>query len=197
METLSLNSRRGLTWAVWSVLVVCGVLGRLWQPEYNLTPLAALTLFGSLIFAQRWLVAILPLTILTISNVWLPEYNSRVEMIVIYGCFLIPIAFHGWLREKYTFAKLALIGGLPSLMFFVITNGVVWIIRRGIAFDDSLAGLTECYTVALPFYRWMLAGDVFYVVALFGGWSLAMSYAARQEPVQAQPAQELVPVTVS
>lgn len=188
METLSLNSRRGLTWAVWGMLVVCGVLGRLWQPEYNLTPLAALTLFGSLIFTERWLVAVLPLTILTISNVWLPQYNSQVEMIVVYSCLLIPVAFHGWLREKFTFGKLAIIGGLPSLMFFVITNGVVWIIRRGIAFDDSLAGLVECYTVALPFYRWMLAGDVFYIAAIFGTYAVCAKLAPRQE---------LAPVLVS
>jgi hypothetical protein len=202
METLSLNSRRGLTVsataaAVWSVLVVCGVLGRLWQPEYNLTPLAALTLFGSLIFAERWLVAVLPLTILTISNFWLPDYNSRVEMIVIYGCFLIPVAFHGWLRQKYTFGKLALIGGLPSLAFFAITNGVVWYIRRGVAFDDSLSGLADCYAVALPFYRWMLAGDIFYMVMLFSGWSFALRYASRQAPVQMRPTQELVSVPVT
>jgi hypothetical protein len=197
METLSLNSRRGLTWAVWSVLVACGVLGRLWQPEYNLTPLAALTLFGSLIFAERWMVAVLPLTILTISNLWLPQYNSQIEMIVVYGCFLIPVAFHGWLREKYTFGKLALIGGLPSLAFFVITNAVVWYIRRGVAFDDSFAGLIDCYTVALPFYRWMLAGDVFYVVALFGGWSLAMRYASQQAPATISNTPELVPARAS
>jgi len=197
METLSLNSRRSVTWAVWAVLVVCGVLGRLWQPEYNLPPLAALTLFGSLIFAERWLVAALPLTILTISNVWLPQYNSQVEMIVVYGCFLMPVAFHAWLREKYTFGKLALIGGLPSLLFFVITNGVVWYIRRGVAFDNNIDGLMECYTVALPFYRWMLAGDVFYVVALFGGLSLALRYAPSVERRVAPASQELVPVTVS
>lgn len=196
METLSLNSRRGLTWAVWCVLVVCGVLGRMWQPEYNLTPLAALTLFGSLIFAERWLVAVLPLTILTISNIWLPNYNSQIEMIVVYGCFLIPVAFHGWLRQKYTFGKLALIGGLPSLAFFVVTNFVVWFIRRGVAFDDNMSGLVDCYTVAVPFYRWMLAGDVFYIVALFGGWSIAMSYASKQAPVAATTTQELVPVPV-
>jgi hypothetical protein len=197
METLSLNSRRGLTWAVWCVLVVCGVLGRLWQPEYNLTPLAALTLFGSLIFAERWLVAVLPLTILTISNIWLPEYNSQVEMLVIYGCFLIPVAFHGWLREKYTLGKLAFIGGLPSLLFFVVTNGVVWYIRRGVAFDNSISGIVECYTVALPFYRWMLAGDVFYVVALFGGWGLACRYAPILERRVAPASPELAPVTAS
>jgi hypothetical protein len=197
METLSLNSRRGLTWVVWSVLVVCGVLGRLWQPEYNLTPLAALTLFGSLIFAERWLVGALPLTILTISNVWLPAYNSQIEMIVVYGCFLIPLAFHGWLREKYTFGKLALIGGMPSLAFYVITNFVVWYIRRGVAFDDSFAGMIDCYTVALPFYRWMLAGDVLYIVAFFGGWSLAMQYASRQIPVTAATTEDLLTVPVS
>ncbi len=196
METLALNSRRGLTWAVWGVLVLCGVLCRLWQPEYNLTPLAALTLFGSLIFAERWLVAVLPLTILTISNFWLPDYNSRVEMIVIYGCFLIPVAFHGWLRERYTLGKLALIGGLPSLAFFAITNFVVWFIRRGVAFDNSLAGLADCYTVAVPFYRWMLQGDIFYMALLFGTWSFAVRFVAIQAPVEVRTAQELVPVTV-
>ena len=60
---------------------------------------------------------------------------------------------------------------VPALMFFLITNFAVW------AFEDNYqhtwAGLLQCYVAAIPFLRWMLAGDIFYLAVLFGCGALA------------------------
>ena len=31
-----------------------------------------------------------------------------------------------------------------------------------------------CYTQAIPFYRWMLHGDLLYVAVVFGGYAFAV-----------------------
>jgi hypothetical protein len=45
--------------------------------------------------------------------------------------------------------------------------------------------LGQCYWAAIPFYRWMLAGDVFYLAVLASCWMLAgMSLRRRQRVPQ-------------
>jgi hypothetical protein len=64
---------------------------------------------------------------------------------------------------------LASVGG--SVLFFVVSN-------LGVFFVDDLypktwAGLAECFTMALPFFRNSFAGDMVYTVVLFALFALA------------------------
>jgi hypothetical protein len=52
----------------------------------------------------------------------------------------------------------------------VITNFAVW--AFGGLYPHSLTGLTECYFLAIPFFRNTLLGDLFYSGAFFGGYEL-------------------------
>ena len=69
-------------------------------------------------------------------------------------------------------------GIVPATLFFLVSNFAVWAFQSD--YEKSLAGLARCYWAAVPFYRWMLAGDVFYIVILFSCWSLARSKASPQ-----------------
>jgi hypothetical protein len=42
-------------------------------------------------------------------------------------------------------------------------------------YDHTAAGLLQCYAAALPFFRYTLAGDMFFAVVLFGGYTWAWS----------------------
>jgi hypothetical protein len=79
-----------------------------------------------------------------------------------------PVWLGRWMRGEERAGALAwkavLCGFLPATVFFVVTNFAVWAFQSD--YDKSLAGLAECYWAAVPFYRWMLAGDVFYMVVL-------------------------------
>ena len=57
------------------------------------------------------------------------------------------------------------------MVFFLSTNFSVWLFQG--LYEKTPAGLAACYTAALPFYRPMLAGDVFYAAVLFGAAALA------------------------
>jgi hypothetical protein len=160
---------------LFAFLVAFGVLGRRFQPEWNFTPTAALALFGGYLFTQRRAAWLLPVTILAISNVWLGPYNHTGELIAVYASFLIPVALGGLMRRRFTLARVAVSTIASSVLFFLITNFAVWLYRRGDAYADSLAGLIACYNAGLIFFRWMLAGDLFYAAAIFGTYALATS----------------------
>ncbi len=112
-------------------------------------------------------------------------------MALVYGTLALPVAFRGWLRRAFTFdgtrrsqtavslAGLFTSGLLSSVLFFVITNFGVWC-RFG-TYDRSLAGLMHCYVAAIPFFRYTVAGDLFFSVMLFGSYALAVSLARRTE----------------
>ena len=55
---------------------------------------------------------------------------------------------------------------LPATLFFIVSNFAVWAFQSD--YEKSLAGLVQCYWAAVPFYRWMLAGDIFYLGVLLG-----------------------------
>jgi hypothetical protein len=160
---------------VFAVLVAFGVLGRRFQPEWNFTPTAALALFSGFFFTDRRVAWLLPIAILAASNLWLDSYNHAGEMLAVYGSFLIPVALGALMRRRFTFARVAVSSIASSVLFFLITNSAVWLYRRGDAYVDSLAGLIACYNAGLIFFRWMLAGDLFFAAAIFGTYALATS----------------------
>lgn len=161
--------------ALFLVLVAFGVFGRWWQPQWNVTPTAALALFAGYIFTHRRTAILVPLAILAISNLLLESYNHAGEMLAVYGSFLIPVAFSGLLRPRLTALRLFGCTVVPSVTFFLITNFAVWSYRRGDAYADSFAGLLDCYTAGLPFFRWMLMGDLCFAAMIFGAYSLGAS----------------------
>jgi hypothetical protein len=56
-------------------------------------------------------------------------------------------------------------------LFWLGSNFAVWAFQSD--YPGTLAGLARCYWMAVPFFRWMLAGDVFYLTVLFGCSALA------------------------
>jgi hypothetical protein len=54
-----------------------------------------------------------------------------------------------------------------SVLFFVLTNLGMWM-WSGI-YPRTAAGLEACFVAAIPFFQNTIAGDLFYVVLLFGG----------------------------
>src|SRR4029078_1548020 len=68
-----------------------------------------------------------------------------------------------------------------SLIFFVTKNFAVWAVRRIYTLD--MAGLMQCYTLALPFLKYTMAGDLFWAAVLFGGAWLVQRLTARANAV--------------
>lgn len=168
-------------WLLFAVLVVFGVLGRRFEVQWNFTPTAALALFAGFLFTQRRTALLVPVAVLLVSNLWLGKpYNHTGEMLAVYGSFLIPVGLGALVRRRLTVARVTCCTLASSVLFFLITNFAVWLYRRGDAYADSWAGLLACYEAGLLFFRWMLAGDLFYAATIFGSYALAMSPVGRR-----------------
>ena len=160
---------------LFALLVSIGVAGRWGQPEWGFTPIAAATVFAGYYFARKPIALLVPLAILGISDLLLPAYNSGPVMLATYAVMTVPVWFGRSLRGgQGIWAKAwrsAVCGLVPATLFYFVSNFAVWAFQSD--YEKSLAGLLQCYAAAVPFYRWMLAGDVFYLAVLAGCWTLS------------------------
>jgi hypothetical protein len=165
---------------VFMLLIAIGVAGRWGQPVWCFTPTAAAATFAGFYFSRAAIAVLVPLAILGISDQALPAYNNVSVMLATYAVMAAPVWLGRMLRERpgaraAAAWRWAVCGIVPATLFFVVSNFAVWAFQSD--YENSLAGLQECYLKAVPFYRWMLAGDVFYIAILFSCWALA--YIAR------------------
>jgi hypothetical protein len=173
--------------SVFALLVAIGVAGRWGQPEWCFTPTAAAAIFAGCYFRQLAVAALVPIAILGISDLALESHDNLGVMVATYAVMVVPVLFGRWLRDSNggtsTATRLAICGLLPATLFWIVSNFAVWAFQS--SYEKSFAGLAECYWMAVPFYRWMLAGDVFYLTVLACA-ALAGSSLVRlhREPVQ-------------
>ena len=166
--------------SVFLLLTAIGVVGRWIQPDWNFTPLMAATVLGGFYFRSFFAAMLLPIAILAISNFALQSHDSVAVHASVYFSMLVPLLMGRWAhafrsegREGWQMAGWGMLCGVvPATAFFVITNFVHWASTS--MYDHTWAGLVNCYTAALPFYRAMLAGDLFYLTLLVGCFALAM-----------------------
>ena len=63
----------------------------------------------------------------------------------------------------------------------MVTNYAVW--QFSPWYEKSLAGLLESYTLALPFFRNTLLGDLFYSAVLFGAYEAVVFWVLNRKSV--------------
>jgi Family of unknown function (DUF6580) len=160
---------------VFALLVAIGVAGRWGQPQWSVTPTAAAAIFAGLYFSRVAVAMLVPVSILAISDLLLPAHDSIPVMISTYSMMTLPVWFGRLQRGEHprwmVMSRWALFGLLPATLFCLVTNFAVWAFQSDYA--KTLAGLGECYVAAIPFYRWMVAGDLFYMAVLLGCLALA------------------------
>jgi hypothetical protein len=179
--------QNGIDLLVFALLVAIGVAGRWGQPEWCFTPTAAAATFAGFYFSRLAVAGLVPIAILAVSDLLLPAYNSLMVMFATYAVMTVPIWFGRMLRGEHSrwnrIGRWLLCGLAPATLFFLVSNFAVWAFQSD--YEKSLAGLVQCYVAAVPFYRWMLTGDVFYIAILFACWALAnVNLSARQPSVE-------------
>lgn len=161
------------------LLVMLGVALRYWFREVpNFAPVAAIALFAGFLY-RHWLVAIAaPLAVLTITNSQLGGYESWAVMISVYACLLLPV----FVARKFLPSASNRAAPLPaligcslvgSLLFFLVTNYTSWLYW----YPGTPDGFLQCYTAALPFFRYTLMGDLFFCSLFFGAQALVVRLA--------------------
>ena len=149
---------------------------RLFPHPPNFAPLGAAALFAGVYF-RRKLALFLPLLIMIISDVFIGYYEISL-MITVYGSFLLCVILGFWLKKHKNWQNILAGSFLAGLIFFLLTNFSVWLFTPW--YSKDISGLLYCYTLALPFFRNTLAGNVFYAFSFFGIYEMARSLIAKR-----------------
>jgi len=148
------------------LLLVLGIASRFIFHVPNFTPVIALALFGG-VYLKRRQAILLPLALFAITDLFLGFHSV---MAFTWGSVVL-IALAGlWLRDHKKVSTTVTTSLASSVGFFLITNLGVWMV--GGLYPLSFAGLVECFTLAIPFFRSTLLSTLAYTVVLFGVYEL-------------------------
>ena len=148
----------------------------------NMTP--SLLYFGARA-PRKWMWV--PLVLMAGADIYLTRvvyaYPLTADQIVVWGWYAGMILLGGLLKKKAGWARIAGASLAGSVSFFLVSNFAVWLVWN--MYPKTLGGLAACYTLALPFFRNGVLGDLVFTVAFFG---IGAMLSARE------PAEAKVPV---
>ena len=145
--------------------------------RWNFSPVSALFLFGGAKLAERRTVYLVPLAAMLLSDLGIGLLMGDLSMgihamiPVVYGSYALMVWMGTKLRESRNPWAIAGAGLAGEVLFFIITNFANWVVQTDY-YPHTFAGLTECYTVALPYFRNALISLSLYGSLLFGGFAL-------------------------
>ena len=145
-------------------IIIFGILARLIPHPPNFSPVTAIALFSGLNLKNKKFAFLIPILILFISDLFI---GISVINIFVYSGFLLVVQLGSKIRS-IRFLNII----LASLIFFIISNFGVWII----GYPKTIDGLILCYTMAIPFFGYSLAGDLFFGYLLKFSFAIIESY---------------------
>jgi len=151
-------------------------------------PHIAMALFGGAVLRDKRVAFALPILSLLFSD-------ALYHVLYISGFSVIPGFYSGQLLNYLLIGSLTSIGFFirrespvqilagsvaGTLIYFLLSNGWVWLVGGGWARPKTMAGLLQCYADGLPFLQTSLAGTLVFSAFLFGGLQLYGRYFSRR-----------------
>jgi len=158
-----------LNFVIAALLILFAAFSRLIPHPANFTPIAAIALFSGVYLEKKYFY-IIPIAAMLLSDLIIGFHST---MIWVYGSFAVIALIGLWLKshKKPLFVLSTTL--VSSVIFFIVTNFGVW--ASGY-YGYTFPGLIESYVMAIPFFRNTVAGDLFYVAAMFGIYELVTRY---------------------
>jgi hypothetical protein len=147
-----------------AIIIVAAVLMRLVPHPANVAPIAAMALFGGAYLDKKYAL-LLPLAAMFISDIFLGFHAS---MPMVYASLIITGLIGMWLKHHKSVPTVLFASVGASIIFFLLTNFNYWYATA--LYPKTLVGVIESYTMALPFFRNSLLGDLFYTGLFFGSY---------------------------
>ena len=146
------------------LLIGLAVLARLLPHPANFAPVAAVAIFGGAVLPRR-LAVITPLLAMVVSDVIIGMYDWRI-MCTVWACYGVTAYVSNCVLKKPTVVRGMALTLAASCFFFAVTNFAVWAASG--MYAHTWQGLSDCYYMALPFFRNTILSDGLYVTLLFG-----------------------------
>ena len=149
------------------LFIILAVVIRLLPHPWHLTPLgAALLFFGAKRPVREWIA---PLVLLASADVYLTTVHYRMafsaDHFVTWAWYLAALGIGYALVRQTTAIRVVGASLASALSFFVVSNLAVW--AFGDMYAKNFAGLIQCYTMAIPFFRGTFASDLIFTPVLF------------------------------
>jgi hypothetical protein len=157
--------------AIVTIIILAAAFSRLIHHIPNFSPIMAIALFGAAYFENKFEAIIIPLIAMFLSDIFLGFHST---MPAVYLSFVLGSVIGFLLLKKVSVGRIVITSLLSSALFFIITNFAVWFLTD--YYVSNFAGLTKCYTMAIPFFRNAILGDMLYCGIIFGSFALIERY---------------------
>ncbi|GAB4536062.1 MAG: hypothetical protein Tsb0010_15720 [Parvularculaceae bacterium] len=155
--------------ALTALMIGLAGLSRLLPHPPNFAPIAAIALFAASLTRSSAAGFAIAALALIVSDAAIGFYDWRVMAAVYFAYALPALLGRGVTPDRIAPVRTGVFALAASVSFFLVTNFAVW--AFGGLYPITAAGLGAAYTNALPFFKYTLAGDLFWTAALFGAWA--------------------------
>jgi hypothetical protein len=135
----------------------------------NFAPIAAMAFFGGYYLPKKQAIGI-PLLAMFLSDLVIGFYEPLV-MLSVYLSFAVTCFIAQYLSKKESFQTTLFGIAGSSFLFYFVTNAAVWI-NPGSSYANDLSGLFASLLAGIPFYKFTLAGDLFFNGLFFASYYL-------------------------
>ena len=149
-----------------SMIIFSIAIFRLLPHPPNVSPLAAMALFGGAYFSDRRVAFLVPFLALLLSDFILGLHDT---MVYVYTGFALTVVIGFWIRKNMSIARVVLAVAGSSVLFFIISNFGAWF-TSGL-YPMTIEGLMQAYVAAIPFFQNSLLGNIVFTALLFGGFA--------------------------
>jgi hypothetical protein len=147
-----------------TVLIVLVSLSNIFLSDIpNFSPIASVALFSGFYFSNKKLALVIPIFCILISDLIIGFHSL---MWAVYLSFSL-IVILGFFMKTASPKNVILNSIFSAILFFLITNFAVWIV--GSFYSNDISGLTLCFYMGLPFFKYTLLSSVIFSTILFGG----------------------------
>lgn len=140
----------------------------------NITPIAAVGLFGGAVIADKKYAYILPLAAMFLADLYFTLFTGikgfyGIDQLFVYGGMALT-TFLGTKMGNVTGVKVLGYSLIGSFIFFVVSNFGYYLAGWN---GYAMSGLAKTFIDAIPFYKNSLVTDLMGSVVLFGTYHLA------------------------
>ena len=150
------------------LLVIIGIFSRVIVHTPQFTATLAIALFAGMYLKGR-MAYIVPVGMMLVTDLILGFHDT---MVFTYGSMIAISAIGSFLKSRKSWANV--LGGsiLGAVIFFIVTNFGAFLTL----YPRTWAGLSDCYILAIPFFRSTLLSTVAYSMVLYAGYEALLKY---------------------
>jgi len=150
------------------VAIIFGIaMFRLLPHPPNVSPVAAMALFGGAYFVDKRMAFIVPFLALLLSDLIIGLHNT---MVFVYAGVALTVFIGMKIQGNIKPVTVAVSAVGASVLFFLLTNFGTWVV--GGLYPISMTGLMQAYVAGIPFFQNSLLGNLVFTAVMFGGFSL-------------------------